>query len=247
MSYNLFINSADRIYTNEPSTNFSVFDISDMYANQEKDIALSQITIPNSIYSINDNNNTFILTSLDLGATDGLNVSLSNGNYNNNSFITELTTQLDALSLGATFTASISSTQQKLSITSSTGDFTITADNQNYIYLGLDKSNSKSSSSSVWISDNVIDLSGTRYIDFIIDIPLASNNNKNLNKNILSRIWKNADNFDTIFYKNNDFNFVKMLTTSFNGLRITLLDEWGNIVDLNGMNWDCVLELRLQN
>ena len=135
MSYSLFLNSGDRIYQNEPSTDFSVLDIQDMYSGFEKDISLSQVTIPNSIHSINDNNNTFTLTSPSLGATNGIDVSLTNGNYDNNTFTTELTTQLDALSLGATFSTSINSIQQKLSITSSTGDFTITSDNQNYIYL----------------------------------------------------------------------------------------------------------------
>ena len=68
-----------------------------------------------------------------------------------------------------------------------------------------------------------------------------------MNKNILARIWKSANAYDTIFYNNNDFNFIKLLTTSFNGLRIKLIDEWGNLLDLNGLDWDCVLELRLQN
>ena len=247
MSYTLFLNSGDRIYQNEPSTDFSVLDIQGMYSGFEKDISLSQVTIPNSIYSINDNNNTFTLTSSSLGATGGIDVSLTNGNYDNNTFTTELTTQLNSLSLGATFLISINAIQQKLSITSSTGDFTISSDNQNYIYLGLNKDTSKTSSSSVWTSNNVIDLSGTRFIDFIIDLPLASNNNKNLNKNILARIWKNSNAYDTIFYNNNDFNFIKLLTTSFNGLRIKFIDEWGNLLDLNGLDWDCVLELRLQN
>ena len=89
MSYNIYIDSKDRQYGNEEICDFSVFsvfDINDMFAGMEKDISLTQITIPNSIYNINDNNNTFTITSSGLEITGGTNISLTNGNYNNTTF-----------------------------------------------------------------------------------------------------------------------------------------------------------------
>ena len=156
-----------------------------------------------------------------------------------------MTSQLNRLSLGATFISSISSSTQNLSITASSSDFSITSNDENYKYLGLDQNTTKSSSSSVYTSSNVVDLAGTRYIDLLIDLPLASNNNRNMNKNLLARVWRNADSFNTIFYNNNNFNFVKLLTTSFNGLRIRLQDEFGDLLNTNGVDWDCVIEFKL--
>ena len=40
MSYVLYLNSGDRIYQNEPSTDFSVLDIQDIYSGFEKDILI---------------------------------------------------------------------------------------------------------------------------------------------------------------------------------------------------------------
>ena len=225
MSFLINIDSKNRDYKNEPICDFST-NVNDLFGNREKDISLASITIPRSYYVINNNNNTFNIKSTDLGITGGTNVSLTNGNYTNTTFCSELTTQLNNLSLGATFVSSISTNTQKLSITSSTGDFTITSNTQNNRYLGLDINTSKNSTSSVYTSNNVIDLSGTSYIDLIVDLPLASINNTNQNKNILARIWPNVDYFDTIFYSTQNFDYVKLLTLSIGSIRTTLRDEW---------------------
>jgi hypothetical protein len=105
----------------------------------------------------------------------------------------------------------------------------------------------KASTASVWTSNNVIDLSGTSYIDILTDLPLASNNNKNLNHGLLARVWVNADPFNKIFYSSETFTFVKLLSARLNGVRITLLDDRGYQLDLNGNDYSIALEVSDKN
>jgi hypothetical protein len=235
MSQFIFIDSKQRSFTTDPIENCSYI-IQDAFPNSEKDISIENVIIPCSFYSINENNYQFLL-----GTTQ--NVSLSYGNYTNATFVTELQTRMNAVGLGVTFVATISSSTNKLSITASSGNFTITSNTKNYKYLGLNRSDSKASTSSVWVSECVLDLSGTSYIDILTDLPLASSNVANSRNGLLNRIWVNSASFNKIFYSSESFDFIKLLTSRLNSLRITLLDDNGDILNLNGCDYSIVLEV----
>src|SRR5690242_12824171 len=97
MSQFIFIDSRNRDYVTDPIEN-ARYTLRDVYSNDEKDISIENVIIPCSFYAINENNNTFILTG-----TTAENVTLTAGNYTNTTFVTELTTKLNASSLGVTF------------------------------------------------------------------------------------------------------------------------------------------------
>jgi hypothetical protein len=240
MSQFIYIDSRNRDYLTDPIENCR-YTLNDIYCNNDKDLSIENVIIPCSFYSINDNNNVFIVNAT--------NITLAAGNYTNTTFITELDSKLNAGGLGATFTSSISSSTNKLSITASTGNFTITSNaTGNSKYIGLDDSTSKSSTGSVFVSDNVLDLSGTAYIDLFTDLPLASSNVSNVNSNgLLARIWCNSPNFDKIFYSSESFDFVKLLTSRLNNITIILKDDRGYVMDLNGLNYSLVLEVSDHN
>ena len=242
MSQFIFIDSRNRDYATDAIED-ARYTIRDNYPNAEKDISIENVIIPCSFYPINANNNKFVLTG-----TTAENVTLTAGVYTNATFITELTTQLNASSLGATFTPTISASTNKLTITASAGDFTITSNaTGNSKYLGLAESTSKASTSSVWISNNVLDLSGTSYIDIITDLPLSSSNTRDNGSGLLQRIWINADSFNKIFYSSESFDYVSLLTSRLNSIHITLLDDHGNILNLNGLDYSLCLEMSIGN
>ena len=230
----IYIDSTDRLF-GTPS-NFKV-DIQDLNSNNEKDISLNTLSINKSFYAINNNNNSFLVGTT--GTT-----TLTNGNFTSTQFCTELNTQLDALPLSTTFTTTYSAINGKLSIVASEGDFTITSDTQNYRYLGMNKSSVVPSVSGIWQSPNVIDLSGSGYIDVLVDLPISSVNTKNKNKNVLARVYINADRFSQILYLKENFSFCKLLTARLNQISFQLVDEFNNELDLNGTEWNCTIEIK---
>ena len=238
----IFIYSRNRNYITDPIED-ARYTIRDIYSNNDKDISIENVIIPCSFYNVNNSNNTFALTG-----TTGENVVLTNGNYTNATFITQLQTKLNASSLGVTFLPTISATTNKMSIVASSGDFSLTSDTSgNAKYLGLNESITKRSTSSTWISNNVIDLSGTNYIDIMTDLSLASSNISNNGSGLLARCWVNADPFNKIFYNTSAFNYIKLLTARLNTIHITLLDDHGNQMDLNGNNYSICLEVSATN
>ena len=240
-NYFYFLDSKDR-KGNSISNENCQFVIEDMSPNERKSISIESIVIPNSYYSINSNNSSFVL----LGTTSET-ITLPVGNYTSTTYATQLLTSLNASAFGtahAFSTVAYSSLTGKITITNATTDFSITSNTTNYRYLGLPISTTLASSSKVWVSTNVCDFSGTRYIDMISDIPLASVNTGNPNNNLLSRIWCNISSFGTIFYASSNFDYMLLRTNRIGTLRLQLLDEFGNTIDLNGLNWSCTLEVK---
>src|SRR5690349_18792113 len=73
MSQFIFIDSRNRDYQTDPIEN-ARYTLRDIYSNDEKDISIENVIIPCSFYSVNANNNTFVLTG-----TTGENVTLTAG------------------------------------------------------------------------------------------------------------------------------------------------------------------------
>jgi len=240
----IYIDSIDRVIGT--ATNFTI-NVNDLNMNNEKDISLNTLSINKSFYAINSNNNTFLFT--DLGTTGRAGTTgtpaLVQGNYTSTQFLSQLDTQLNALAIGATNTSSYSTQTGKLSISSSDStDFSITSNTSNYRYLGMDISSVVSSVSGIWVSPNVIDLAGTRYIDILVDLPIASVNTRNRNKNVLARVYINADRWGQILYLKENFSFCKLLTSRLNSISFQLIDEFGYELSLNGTEWIATLEIK---
>jgi len=234
MSSYIYINSADRI--SGSIEDFSVF-IQDHLENVDKNISVESLAIPYSYYVVNGNNNTLLA-----GPTGVDTITLTQGNYTGSELSTELQTQLNAV-LVPTYTVSFDSNSGKF--TYSTGDaseFQIITDTQNYKYLGFDKSSTNSSSSGSLTSSNVIDVSGSQYIEVRTDLPIHSENNSNLNRDVLLRVYPNSEVFSTIFYQNNNAQ-VHFTSDKIQRVRFTLFDEFDNQMDLNGLNWSLTLKV----
>lgn len=235
---NIFINSADRISgTNE---NFIV-QLQDKSPGFKKDVGVVSVIIPYTYYNINNNNNAMGLS------ISGHNypVSLTNGNYTSSSFTSMLNTQL-GVSAGITFSSSISATTGLLGITANNSNpsFGITG----YPWLGTTQTTTLYNSVGSALTLPVpINLSGTPYIDVRADLPLSSVNSKDFNRYLLARVPINTTPFNSIFYTNDNFNYVNTQTENINSLQLSLFDADGNQMDLNQHTWQIVLEVSSNN
>lgn len=233
----IYVDSRDRVNPNDTSSDFSVR-LTDTNMNENKSISIENISIPYSFFGINSTNNAFSLGS-SVGTLQT--VSITQGNYTSASFVVELKTQLDLLGIG-TFTCSVSSLTGKLTI-SSTNPFVLRNDTVNYKYLGFPRAiTTTSSTANAITSPNPIDL-GIKYIDIITDLSLASSNTRNNNTDIFARIYINCNPFDTIFYDTSSFLFCKLLSNRLNSVHFRLIDDAGNLLNLNGLDWAITLEI----
>lgn len=175
-------------------------------------IKIIQAEIPFSYYTVNRYNNTFILKEGPSTAT----VTIPVGNYSTITIPATLSAALNAVSpSGHTYTVAYSIPMQKLVITSSSGDFTLTfgsADdtgNTNIrILLGMQAADNTSVSSTL-ISPNVVQLSGPNYLylrsNSLTQVPLilpqgAVNNGGGNEGNQICRIPVNVNPGDVIYY-----------------------------------------------
>ena len=231
----IFINSADRKYGSSSDFEVSIKDLD--ATNNSKNISIGELVIPFSFFAtVNENNNTFLINSLP--------VTLAFGNYTSADFITEITSKLQAAT-SDTFTCQVirSTNQLKIAATSST-DYTITSNQKNYRYLGMNKSSTKAFSGNTFTSDFPIDLSGTKYIEIVTNIPIASTNSRDNNRNILTRVYVNCNPFEFIHYTSSSFQFMKLLTKTLDSISIRLNDDFGDKIDLNNGEIHMMLEVQ---
>jgi hypothetical protein len=258
-------------YYASPSTNFNM--TLPMNFNDVLSMQLAAAEIPTSFYNVSKQlgNNFFSITVE--GETRM--VALPSGNYKYggiSAIINERISLLDASCSDLVFEINASagngSGQMMVglkpgsSVTSFSLDFqTDKAGNEDRntplpLKLGwmLGFRNGKYEGNLNYVSEGIVDVSGSRYLYLAID---DHNNNVNnsffsafnsslLNKNVLARISMQGGSFG-IFTENN-FNIVTSPRDYFGpvnlqNLNIQLLDEYGRVVDLNNMDFSFCLTL----
>lgn len=194
--------------------------------------------LPNTFYNVNDSNNKLYLQE---GADAEIELTLSNGNYTNESFPVHLKAVLDA---GATqsYTVLLSPITSKLTISAiSNFAFNFTGkDNNCHSLLGFDNNTDTVQSTSITGSNMInlaqvhmfnISLDGISGIDqrnlhstsFVIPIPASTLSYVN---------YESSSNFDQII----EVHSAKRVIT------MTVYDEKHNILDLNGIDFMLILE-----
>lgn len=198
------------------------------------DISIANIAIPRSYYGINSNNN-----SLALGSTQT--ITITPGDYTASSFITEFQTQE---SIGITM--AYNTTIRHFTFNSGITGFNIVVPNSQYKYLGLSVgTHTTPIGTTSWSleSDEVVDLSGTNEINIETSLSLWSVNNDDNNFNRLVSIFPNAAAGDFIQYTGESFGRIRMKSERIDWERFTLRDEWNQILDLNGRDWNMAILL----
>lgn len=230
-----YINSVDRI-----SGNASAFVVPHHRFNDSFAYRVCQVLIPYTFYNVTSNYNVFSIMS---GATI-YNVTLPVGQYNLSQFITALQTGLNALAVGV-FTITTDPITYNMTITNATIPFTYIGTSNSYQITGYGQSNIGPSLSIT--APNIYNLGGTDYID-IISTQLAHSDTKVISSKftsstLIQRIPTNQYSFgQTILFMT---RHPHIFTTKLNlteDIEINLQDNNGNIINLNGRDWELVLK-----
>lgn len=235
-STNIFINSSDRL--SGINENFLVA-IQDRIPGIKLDIGVVNLAIPYSYYNTNHYNNTF---SISVSGNTYNPITIPPGNYTSTQFTTEINNLLGATmpSIGTT----INTITGLLSINSGGAAFTFSGDP----FWGTSSASAVySSTGGVITLPYVINLAGTEFIDIRTDLPIASSNSHDTNRYLLQRVYVNTTPFNTIFYTDSAFNYVNCSTDTINMISLSLYDDRGNLLELNGKPWQITLELSSNN
>ena len=239
---------------------------------------LNAIELPNTFYVISKqyNNNYFIIKVNDMSAV----IKIPDGNYTQISIIEIINKQLE--NAGSPFSYILFNCNLTYPTTGSgqiivgvnndynemveSLELNFQVDNQ-----GLDDKNTPLPLKFGWllgfrngiysgnlnyVSEGILDLTGSKYLYLVID---DYNNNVNnyfigafnssiLNKNILARISLQTSNFGIL--QQNNLNIISTPREYFGPIKLTsfniqLLDEYGRIVNLNNMDFSFCLSLTL--
>lgn len=231
----VFIDSSDR-NTWEDSTSFKV-DVDTLLGSDVQSVSIQYIQIPTSYYRINSTNNTFLLG---VSGSAPVTVTVPVDNYNITNFVGvagALATAMNAAGLGVTFDPEYNTSSGNLVITASSGDFFITTNGNNNAYLGMAVNVTQYSASSVLTSSGILDLSGTKFIEVRSDLNLNSSTTINYNRNVLARIPVSVAPFNTIIYTSQAFVKINSRSNFFNSITLSLWDDRGSPLDLNGADW----------
>lgn len=202
-------------------------------------LRMTKAIIPFTFYNVTSNYNTLIINS-----SGNKTVTLTPGQYTILSLLSSLKTLLDALAVGV-FTLTANSTTYKITIASTV----------NFAYLGtlstindiLGFDSVDTSSAASHTGTLIYNLGGTDYID-IISRTLTNSESKTRSTNtkggqLFARIPTSQYSFgQTIFYQpfhQHQWTFRMNLQED---IDLQLQDSNGNILDLNGREWEMTLK-----
>ncbi len=208
-------------------------------------ISVQNSQFPYSFYNVNVYNN---LLRIGLDANPAVTLTLTRGNYNANTLITEIQAQL-AIAGITSITVTISSVTGLLTFTRSTGNFTLYASGSTcFKLLGFVTTSNYTSTTSVLIAPYPCNLLGTlklRIASYQLLIN-ALDSSVEGNLNILASIPINAGNFGLIMYENTNNIQNQLNTRVLDGFDLEIIDDDGNLINFNGTYWTLTLLLSIE-
>lgn len=212
---------------------------------QEVQLQIQNAQIPYSFYNINVYNNV-LKVSVD-GLPTVYTLTLTRGNYNANSLITELTTQFTNAGLTG-ITITISSITGLLKFTKTSGSLTLRYSGSTLMkVLGFLTTQDYTSVAQVLDAPYPLNLLGILKIK-IASFDLVTNNYDSQvggSLNVLATIPIEAGNFGLILY-DNVANIQSILRVpTLDGFDIKLYGDDGNLINFNGIDWSITLVMTL--
>jgi hypothetical protein len=198
-------------------------------------LSLQNANIPYSFYSITSIDNTF---SFGLVAGPVNTVTIEPGNYNVTQLIAVMKT-----AMGASFSITFNSITSKLLITHTTTNFIIYGASFNHI-IGFSKTTNTTSAALLLNGRDCVNLNQTRALNIEINYPTYNVNVASpLNQNILAMIPVYVAPFSIITYTNPNNFRTNLFVNKLDQIQIRILDNQGNLVNLNGINYQMTMQL----
>jgi hypothetical protein len=198
-------------------------------------LSLQNANIPYSFYSITTIDNTF---SWGLVGGPINTYYVEPGNYNITQFIDVIKN-----AMGASYTITYSSITSKILITHSTSNFIIYAATINHV-LGFSKTTNTTSTANLLYGRDCVNLNQIRAINVEINFPTYNVNvAQSYNNNILATIPVYVAPFSIITYTNPNNFRTNLYVNKLDQIQIRLLSNDGNLINLNGINYQMTLQL----
>jgi hypothetical protein len=201
-------------------------------------ISLQQAVIPYSFYSINSRNNYFHIED---ASGNSYSFTVEQGNYN----ITQMISALLA-EMGGGWAIVYKPITNKIQITNTLGvEFTVKADGTLNHALGFMEDADATSVSATLSSIHGINLNQIRAINVeLANMPCSTiNTAQPLNQNIISTLPVTSAPYGMIFYENQNGFRVNMYCSHMNRIHIRLLDNLGQLMQMNNVNWQMTLQI----
>lgn len=219
------------------SSNF-IYDIG--YNYQYKGYKIHRLVIPYSWYVIKDKNNSVGIVDSD---SNNYTLTLSKGTYSVNSLVTEIKSKLNGLTSSDIFDVTVNSSNGKMTIINNTGNFEILFSNSLLAdVLGYDKVDLDGSSS--YTGSKVVN--NTLSIIYLNSSKLSSTPNirtSNSNGTVIEAIPVDITFGGYIIYSPQFKNIIKGSVRQVNRLDFFFTDEFGDILDFNGI--DVLIDIEL--
>lgn len=230
----LRINSNQRTNLSDPSHDF-VYQSSDVFSGSYE---LMACHIPNTFYNVNNNNNKIYFYE---DGTEKV-ATLTNGNYDSSTLLTEIETVMDIASGGHnTYTVTYSSLTAKYTFSAGNAFHFTFGSNQTasaYKLLGFDRFDTVSGTSVT--SSSFVDLTYSSYFN----IRLNGESEILDSKGGATMTIPITGNSGSITYYESSLAFPQRWTADNNvrRLRIEVLDDDSQPCDLNGSTWSFILK-----
>lgn len=206
-------------------------------------IHLKTSIIPNTQYNINSNNNRLNMTWSDMG---GPVPPIPVGQYTITAFTAALETALGSVSVPGAFIVTVNPLTYKITITSGI-DFTIADKSLNPMYLVIGQDTQKTSVGGVLECANIYNLSGLRHVyieSFTLGKSLLTGSVKKYSMIADIPIRVPFGTFQSDVYSEESLDAVYYRGfKNISNFNINLVDEFGNLLELNGAAWTIILEI----
>jgi len=230
-----YVNSRNR-YSHDTHTHLTVRLPSDILGRNITSVRLDAVQVEQGYYSMNTTNNTFSV--VDGSGTQTITMPV--GNYSSVTLPSALKTALDA-GTDRTWTITFDTLTGTLSFAAD-GSFTLVPSTYSARWLGLTASLVSLGGSAV-VSPNVCVLSGPMFLDVVCSHHVSSSESGNPWKtNLLARIpAETSSTANTIFWSSKNMTMQNLNTRSLGDLILSLYDDQGSAVELNGTHWAATL------
>jgi len=200
-------------------------------------MSVTDFEIPYSFYTINSTNDKLKFTGITT-------INITHGNYNVNSLISFLNTELD--SVASHITASYITNQNQIRFVSSGSAISIDTSVSTCLFeIGFNEDDTQSNTTIQ--GTNGMNLAGIPNIYIRIkNITTANLDSKGQLASTLAKVNVNVNPLEYIFYMPQHPVYQTINETQFNNLHLSIEDEDGNKLELNGQFWSITLSIHYQ-
>jgi hypothetical protein len=234
-SIQIYLNSAvaDKYYNDSISDCEFVLPVIEIPNGFHIYLSLHSALIPYSFYNINATNNVlnYNINSIDYSLT------IDEGNYNVNQLITFLSTNMNGMSIV------YNSITNKFTF-SYTSAFSLLSSSTCFSIIGFNSSTSYTSTANILKSVNCINMHQIKCINIVTNLSTYNINKSFLNNfSILSCIPVNSPPYSIIEYNNSNNYRCNLFMNELQTIKIKLVDEYENLINLNGCHFSLTLQL----